>query len=428
MINRKVAPPIQDATSFTFELAPVDHYIWSNGTPLYALKAGTQDVVQIDWIFDAGLWFEQRTAVAQTVAALLKNGTSTKSALQINEAIEYYGASLKVAANNDYAIVTLHCLTKQLPFLLPIVKEILSDATFPDSELELFKQNAYQRLAISLKQCDFVANRNIDAFLFGKQHPYGRFTEPSDLESLNAQSLRDFYRKHYLQGKCRVFVAGTFGKEHLDMLEQFFGKEQREVSETALRASAIIDSVASKGKHFIQNDPNGVQAAIRIARRFPTRKDPDFTPMLVLNTILGGYFGSRLMSNIREEKGYTYGIYSHIYNYKHDGALLIATEAGRDVADLTIKEAYYEMNRLQQERIGDEELGLVKNYLLGNILGDLDGPFSLIQRWKNIILNDLPFDYFDSQIETYKSIAAPQLQELAQKYLSVTDYYELSVV
>jgi zinc protease len=171
-----------------------------------------------------------------------------------------------------------------------------------------------------------------------------------------------------------------------------------------------------------------VQGAIRIARHFPTRQHPDFTPMLVLNTIFGGYFGSRLMANIREEKGYTYGIYSQIYNYRKDGALLIATEAGRDVCELAITEIYKEMDLICNEKVDDEELLLVKNYLLGNLLGDLDGPFSIMQRWKNIILNDLPAEQFDRNIEIYKTVTPAKLQELAQKYLNKEDYYELVVI
>jgi zinc protease len=167
---------------------------------------------------------------------------------------------------------------------------------------------------------------------------------------------------------------------------------------------------------------------VRIARHFPGRKDPDFTPALVLNTIFGGYFGSRLMANIREEKGYTYGIYAHIYNYRNAGALLIATEAGKEVCEATVSEIYKEMDLLCNERVSDDELLLVKNYLLGNLLGDLDGPFSILQRWKNIILNDLPDDQFERNIHIYKTVTATELMDLAQKYLRKEDYYELVVV
>lgn len=427
MIDRKQGPPVLDAINFSYRLQPLRQEAFPNGIPLYWLSAGTQEVVQVEWVFEAGLWQEPQTAVAQAVAALLRNGTSRRSAIEIHEAIEFYGASLKVAANNDYTTVTLHTLTRHLAALLPVVREILTEATFAAEEVQTYVRNAQQRLGISLRQCDFVANRHIDAFLFGRQHPYGRFTEVADLVALHTDILVDFHRKHYQSGNCRIFMAGKIDQSHVKMVETHFGSEHWG-STAAIEAKDYVTAPATEKHYRITNDENGVQGAVRIARSFPTRQHPDFPPMLVLNTLFGGYFGSRLMANIREEKGFTYGIYSQIYNYKRDGALLIATEAGRAVCEQTVTEVYKEMDLLCQERVGEEELLLVKNYLLGNILGDLDGPFSIMQRWKNIILNELPADQFDRNIEIYKSIGPAQLQELAGKYLNKADDYELIVI
>ncbi|MFA6056737.1 MAG: pitrilysin family protein [Taibaiella sp.] len=427
MINRKETPPIHDAISFEYHLQPVQKEIFQNNVPLWWLNAGTQDVIQLDWVFHAGLWHEQQTAVAQSVASLLRNGTTTKSALEINEAIEYYGASLKVSPNNDYTIVTLHTLTKHLPALLPVIKEIITEAAFVEEELQTYIRNAQQRLAVNLRQCDFVANRHIDAFLFGAAHPYGRFTETTDLLALTPQALRDFHQNHYQSQNCMMFMAGKIDKSQVTLVNDYFGKEAWGGSSLP-KVNVYEAHPAAEKKHRIINDENGVQGAIRIARHFPTRQHPDFTPMLVLNTIFGGYFGSRLMANIREEKGYTYGIHSQIYNYRKDGALLIATEAGKDVCELAVEEIYKEMDLICSERVDDEELLLVKNYLLGNLLGDLDGPFSIMQRWKNIILNDLPAEQFNNNIEIYKTVTPAKLQDLAQQYLNKADYYELVVI
>lgn len=427
MINRKEGPPVHDAVSFDYILQPAVKEDLQNGIPLYWLNAGAQEVVQVDWVFEAGLWQEQHTAVAQTVASLLKNGTPGRTALEINEAVEFYGASLKVSPNNDYTIVSLHTLTRHLAALLPVIREIITEASFPEEELQLYIRNAQQRLAVNLRQCDFVANRHIDAYLFGRQHPYGRFTEAADLQALERGMLRDFHQGHYRSGNCRIFMAGRIGSQEVALVDRYFGKDTWGGTAAAAAPQHHTEPAAEK-RHRISNDENGVQGAVRIARHFPTRLHPDFSPMIVLNTLFGGYFGSRLMANIREEKGFTYGIYSQLYNYKRDGALLIATEAGREVCEQTVAEVYKEMDLLCNERVGEEELLLVKNYILGNLLGDLDGPFSIMQRWKNLILNDLPADHFDSNIEIYKTITPVQLQDLAQRYLDKKDYYELVVV
>jgi len=144
--------------------------------------------------------------------------------------------------------------------------------------------------------------------------------------------------------------------------------------------------------------------------------------------LFGGFFGSRLMSNIREDKGYTYGIHSYLQNHIHESAWMISTEAGKDVCEATISEVYKEMKDLREELVDDEELLLVRNYMMGGLLGDLDGPFQIIARWKNIVLNDLTEQYFYDSINTIKTISAEEIQRLAQKYLQPEDFYELVVV
>jgi zinc protease len=171
-----------------------------------------------------------------------------------------------------------------------------------------------------------------------------------------------------------------------------------------------------------------VQGSIRIARPFPNRHHPDFLKIQVLNSLFGGFFGSRLMSNIREDKGYTYGIHSFLQNHIHESAWMISTEAGKDVCEAAITEIYKEMKTLREEPVDEEELLLVRNFMMGSILGDLDGPFQIIARWKNIILNGLDENYFYNSINTIKTISAEELQGLAQKYLKPEEFYELVVV
>ena len=211
------------------------------------------------------------------------------------------------------------------------------------------------------------------------------------------------------------------------LLNKYFGSTQWNGESTLLRPELPIQTADEK-KHRIFNDENGVQGAVRVARHFPNRYHPDFPKMMVLNTILGGYFGSRLMSNIREEKGYTYGIHSQLYNFRQTSALNIQTEAGRDVCEATIEEIYKELQNLQNEPVPEEELSLVRNYMIGSILGDLDGAFQVIQRWKSLILNDLDENYFNNNIRIIKTITAEELQHLAKQYFTPSDFYELVVI
>lgn len=426
LLDRKTAPKIHDAIEFDFILPPVNTYKLDNGLPLYWLRAGVQDVVEVDWAFPAGQWYEQKQGVAQAVGNLLKNGTSKRTAQQINEAFEFYGATLKVRVGDDHAIVSLYCLTKHLPHLLPIVHEVLTDSVFPQEEIDIYKQNTIQRLLVNLRECEFVANQKIDALLFGESHPYGRYTRQDSIEALTRENLSEFYKRSYNLSGAKIFMAGNIGEQETKWVNEIFGAA--EISQTvAGELSFVLQTAEQRRQHFM-NDENGVQGAIRIGRLFPNRHHPDFAPMVVVNTLFGGYFGSRLMSNIREDKGFTYGIYSSASSMMHGGSLTVHTEVGRGVIEEAVKEIYHEMDIMCNERAGEDELLLVKNYLLGNLLGDLDGPFHIMQRWRTLILNGLDINHFNRNVEIYKSITAAEVQTLAQKYLDKNSFHEVVVI
>lgn len=424
MPDRSVAPIIVDAIDFDLQLKPYKKLVLKNGVEVYTIDAGPEDVLQLECVFYAGNWMEEQPLVAATANYLLKNGTTKHTAFQINEYIDYYGAFLNRACYNETATLTLSTLTKHLPQLLPVVKDILTDAQMPEAELDLYKQTMKQRLQVNLKKGDFVAGRLIDTYLFGEDHPYGKFTHEEDFDKLNRDTLLEFYKKYYQQGKLILFVAGRLPNNLEQLLNDCFGDLQVQ----NVNVPPIDIQPANEKKYRITNDENGVQGSVRLARPFPNRKHPDFTAVQVLNTIFGGFFGSRLMSNIREEKGYTYGIGSYLLNNLQQNAWLISTEAGKDVCEATIAEVYKEMEILRNEPVDDGELLLVKNYLLGSILGDLDGPFQIIGRWKNAVLHGLGDDYFKRSIQIIKDITPEELQKLANQYLQPDDFYELVVV
>ncbi|MBS1509258.1 MAG: insulinase family protein [Bacteroidetes bacterium] len=426
MLNRTIAPPIKDAVDFDLQLKPCTYFELDNGVPVYALDAGTQEVFQLELVFYAGNAFEQQKTVASATNFLLKNGTSTKTAFEINEAFEYYGAYCNRACYNETAVINLSSLSKHLDQLLPVIKEMITDSIFSEEELATYKQNSKQRLSVNLKKSEFVAGRLIDAYVYGEQHPYGVYTNPEDIDALTTAAIKTFFNEYYLNGKCIIFISGKLPDQIQTILNINFGGLSIGANKNPLPVSTI--QPAEQKKYRISNDVDGVQGAIRLAREFPNRRHPDFMKVMVLNTVFGGYFGSRLMSNIREDKGYTYGIHSYIQNHLQQTAWMISTEAGKDVSEATVEEVYKEMKILQEELVDEEELLLVRNYLIGTILGDLDGPFQLMGRWKNIILNGLSENYFYDSVQTIKTISAEELRELAKKYLNPEDFYELIVI
>jgi len=426
MLNRTVAPPIKDAIEFNLQLKPCEHFTLDNGVPVYTIDAGTQEVFQMELVFFAGNCFEKQKAVAAAANFLLKNGTCTKTAFEINEAFEYYGAHCSRSCYNETAVISLSSLNKHLDKLLPVIKDMITDAAFAEEELATYKQNSKQRLSVNLKKSEFVAARLIDAYVYGEAHPYGVYTNAADIDALDTAQIKEFYKQYYVNGSCIIFVSGRLPAGLKEQLNNNFGSLGLKANTAPLPANSI--QPAAEKKYRIQNDSNGVQGAIRIARHFPNRHHPDFMKVMVLNTLFGGYFGSRLMSNIREDKGYTYGIHSYIQNHLQQTAWLISTDAGKEVSEATVEEVYKEMKLLREELVDDDELLTVRNYLIGTILGDLDGPFQVMGRWKNLILNGLDENYFYNSVNTIKTIPAEELRELAKKYLNPEDFYELIVI
>lgn len=424
LLERKKAPAIVDAVNFHLQLKAADKFTLRNGVEVYAVNAGAEEVLSLEWVFFAGNWQEEQNLVAASANFLLRNGTSKRSAFQINEHFEYYGSYLNRACYNETATITLHCLNKHIHELLPVVKELIVDSIMPEEELAIYKQNMKQRLKVSLKKSDFVASRLIDVYLYGEQHPYGKYSKAEDFDILQREQLLKFYDEYYRNGKLILFAAGKLPANLETLLNEHFG----DLPNKPVILKEIKPATTAEKKFRITNDPEGVQGSIRIARPFPNRHHPDFIKVQVLNALLGGFFGSRLMSNIREDKGYTYGIHSYLQNHIHDSAWMISTEAGKDVCEATIAEVYKEMKGLREELVDEDELLLVRNYMMGGILGDLDGPFQIIARWKNIVLNGLDEQYFYNSINTIKTIPAEEIRSLAQQYLNPDDFYELVVI
>jgi len=427
-LNRKIAPPVKDAREFELELPPYVRHTLSNGVEVYAIDLGKVDAMMVSWIFDAGNSYETGNGIAAAANTLLKNGTVTRKAFDISEHFDYYGAYLNRACHHETAELTLHCLNQHFGELVPVVAELLSESTYPEEELAIYKKNVQQRLQVSLKKSDFVAGRLIDSYLYGRDHPYGKYNMPEDYQALRREDLVEFYRRHYRNGTCRIIAAGKLPDDLIPLLQKYIGVLPfgKPAADAGIPQFPILP--ADQKRYRVTNDPDGVQGSIRIARNFPNRHHPDFQRFQVLNNVFGGFFGSRLMTNIREDKGYTYGIHSFLVNNRQESALMISTEAGKEVCEPAIAEVYKEMKELREELIDDEELQMARNFAIGTVLGDLDGPFHVASRWKSILLNGLDENYFREGIRIVKTITSEELRELAVKWLDPAEFFELVVV
>lgn len=423
MIDRTISPVINPIEEI--KLPDYTTIELKNGVPVHIINSGTQDVISIEMIFSAGTWFQQKPLVARCVNELLKEGTIKYNSREINSAIDYHGAFLQTEVDRDYATITLYTLNKHLDELLPILKSLVTEPSFPEEEFQIYLAKAKQRFRINEQKTEIIARKKFNEILFGEKHPYGLSAGISDYDNVKQSDLVEFWNRFYTAKKCKMILSGKVGAEQVEAVKRYLDDDWNQETLNETVDSVKIDLHTSK-QHFVPQE-TALQSAIRIGRLTFTKKHPDFVPFQVLNTILGGYFGSRLMSNIREEKGYTYGIGSFVLSLKRAGYFCISTEVKAEVTEDAVTEIYKEIESLRTQLIPEEELTLVKNFLLGELLKSVDGPFEIADRWKGIILDGLGSDYFKNIVESIKEIEPQQIKELAEKYLRKEDLIEVVV-
>lgn len=394
-----------------------------NGIPVYHIKAGTQDLVKIELLFPAGMWQQPAPLVGSAASTMLNEGTSKRSAKEISEMVDYYGAFLHTEITHDFAVVGVHSLNKHLPSVLSIIEEIISDSVFGQNEWDVYLQNKKQSFIVNNKKVSFVSRKKFAELLFGNNHPYGHNVTETDFDKLKREDAYDFYKERYNASGTVIVAAGNVTDATLKLIEKHFGSMKSE-SEIKNQESGNINPQVGT---FLEERKDALQSAIRMGKILFKKSHPDYCAMQVVNTIFGGYFGSRLMKNIREDKGYTYGIGSALVAFTNAGYFTISTEVGAEVTNDAIKEIYFELNKLQTEKISESELSLVRNYMLGAFLRSIDGPFSLADRFKGIFFAGLGYDYYDHFTETIRSITPEKIMELANKYLKKEQMIELVV-
>ncbi|WP_410220826.1 M16 family metallopeptidase [Pedobacter sp.] len=412
MLNRTQAPAFRQVNNIKF-IPPVKQQL-ANGIDVFILNIGEQDLVRIEFIFENVNWDASKPLLAMAVNGLINSGTASLSAKEIADKIDYYGAFLQTDFSSDYTNVTLFTLTKHLNAVLPVVYDILNNSIFPQEELDIYKQNQKQRLQVNLQKNDFLGRKTFAHAIFGNT-PYGINVEMADYDELKREELLTHYQSAYQPKNCVIIVSGKFVNKDFEVLDQIFGKSWK--NEGPFEKNKL-SFVAQDGQEIYVEKPDALQSAIRMGNLAIDRKHPDFPSLQVLNCVLGGYFGSRLMANIREDKGYTYGIGSAVASLKQAGYFFIATEVGADVCADALKEIEKEITLLKTEPISEEELDLVRNYMLGSMLGSLENAFSHADKFKNIYFSGMDYDYYSRYIDTVKTITPAQLMNIANKYLN----------
>ncbi len=409
-LNRIKGPAITDIKSVS--LPEIHQFKLGNGIPVYEISGSIQEVVKIEIVFQSGRPFESKKMVSKAVSYLIKEGTKDLTSTEIAQQIDYYGATLKTSTNLDDTRIILYSLSKYLKHVSPILLDILTLAQFPQNELDNYINNSIQNLNIDLSKDEFRAYRVLTENIFGVDHPYG-YNSSADLYSgIKKADLVDHYNRAFGIDNCEIFISGHVTDEVRTVLEETCGQLKQKSSVRLIVpdivTGSLLTSIPTANVH---------QTAIRIGKRLFNRSHEDYPVMFFLTTLLGGYFGSRLMTNLREDKGYTYSIYAGLDDFVYDGYFYISADVGNEYVSNSIKEIRYELEALMSKPVSAEEMRLVRNYLMGNLLNMLDGPFNQAQVVRTLITKQCDLESFNNFVDEILGMTSENVQIAAQKYL-----------
>lgn len=423
MIDRSIAPHYTNLTKVNIPQSKTR--LSSNGIKFHYLK-GNSDFTQIDVHFFAGSAFQKQFLVASFTNGLLREGTKYHSSSEIAEKLDYYGAWLKCGSSIEKASLSLFSLQKFLPETLQILDEIMKFPVFPENEFLTIKNQAKQKFLLRNEKVVEIAEKEFLKKIYGPCSKFSATAELEDYEGIQIDWINDFYNSHYTMAPSDVYITGNLSDNEKKRVESIF--ESYPSLTTLPQVSHIYKFDPQPECELFIKKENSVQAAINMGQLLFSRTHPDFHKFSLLNTVLGGYFGSRLMSNIREDKGYTYGIYSTICSNLDTGHFQINTQTANEYIRPVLNEINLEIKRLCSELIPDKELAIVKNYMIGSLARMLDGDFSRTSLYISLNNNGLDMqEYIDNRLDVINNTTAEELRLLAQKYWGKGIFHQVIV-
>ncbi|MEH0158381.1 pitrilysin family protein [Limibacter armeniacum] len=409
----RTVPPIAYPVS-DFNLTKPQKYVLDNGIEVFALDAYTQPVLSMQLIFRGGKLTERVQGASYFAAKMLFEGTTQYSSAQISQMVEDMGAT--VYAQNAYDLFTIdaHCLSRYLPQVSQLVVEAFEEATFPEKEFEHARSVTLQNKKINNEKNNIIATRLFRQEMYGKDHPYSYDLSEEQISSFDRKDALAYYQQEVSGKEFVIFIAGAVKEEEIKVLNSTFGQLKLEASTQNVVYPDF--ALTEEGYQKYQERDQAVQTSLRIGRSTFTLHGEDRVPFAVANEILGGYFGSRLMRNIREDKGLTYGIYAGRYNTHDQGHFMIASDVQKKQKDLAIEEIYKEVRQLVEVPVSAEELSLVKSYMSGTFVMSINSYMSLLDYMRQLYFNGFDFDYYDHYVSRLDAVTSEQVQEMAKKY------------
>lgn len=416
-LNRSVAPATTDIIDISLPIAQKE--IGATGIPIYWVAGSTEEILRVELVFNAGINRQKQLLIAAATNNLIQEGTKTRTAQDIADGLDFYGSYLQTRCAVDDSQITLFCLKKHLVKCLDIVSDVVKNAEFPDNEIAIFVKNNKQRLKVQQEKTSYLCRKGFYKEIFGNASPISSFSESSDYDLISRETLVNFYQNSYQNSLKYITISGDVDAQTINTIRAFSDGFKPDEGFVGYHASEI----ASQNKYIKKE--KSVQATLRLGKRLFNRKHTDYRKMQLLNLVLGGYFGSRLMKNIREDKGLTYGIHSSLESYLDDGCFYIEADVNTKKAGLALSEISLEIDRLNNDLIPEQELLTAKNYFLGSILRSIDGPFTIMDRNRLLLDYGLSSEYYAELFAIIKDTSAQELRDTCNLYLNRNSLVEV---
>lgn len=418
MPDRTVAPPFVKSASFDLIKPEVEDL--PNGVRTFFISGSSQDVLKIEFVFAAGRWFENKTAAAHFTGQLLSAGTADRTSFEIASIFDQYGAHLEVIPGLDFVSVSLYALRKNLDTVLGILMEIITRPAFPEKEFEQIRSVFIQNLRVNNEKTSFVASQTFRKNIFGNQHPYGVVIKEEHPGKLQTTDFSKHFQTYYTRPV--VFVSGKITPADREQMLNRFTQYPAGTTPTGK-----AHSVQEGPKHEHIERPDSVQSSIRMGKRSVLRSHEDYASILFVSHILGGYFGSRLMKNIREEKGLTYGISASIHGMKHDSYLIIGADVNKENTGVAFDEIRKELKTLRTTRISPDELETSRNHFIGSLQSEITTAFAHADKIKTIELHNLSPDHYRNLISKIDTITPEKIAETSERYYHEDSFIQVAV-
>ena len=392
-----------------------------NGIPLYLFPDPNSDLLRLEFIFEAGSAFQRKPIQARACNALLE-ATLHHSADAMSERFDYYGAYIEKYVDRDQSSLVIYALARYGREIIALCEEIFKEAVFSDTELKLYLEKQRSQFDIAMQKVSEVSRRAFFAQVFGSGHPYGQNIERTDYGLLQSEDVAAFYREFYVAANAGIVLAGGYNDGTVKALAERFGHGFQ--TGPAAPMGNPSAEVLPQARYGFVPKAGALQASVRMGKVVMPPTAVDFSTFKVLDYVFGGYFGSRIMQNIREEKGYTYGISSYILPLRLHTVWIIASEVKQGSSRQVVEELRNEMRKLCDRKPGKKEMDIVRQVYQGDFLREMDGIFEIAEKWKFLRMFGLTDAFYRQFAETLELITPAEIQQAAQRYFAADSFHE----